>query len=77
MMHSLPMLQCFVPTSDAIACHWQTHRISLRFQRLFVCRVCQTFMADNAGLLREGLCNKLDGLETAVTEQPAHHLPVE
>ncbi len=62
-MHSLPMLQCAVPNS-VIGKRIMTF---CTLTWLFVCRVCQTFMTDNAELLRAGLCNKLDGPEIAVT----------
>ncbi len=66
-MHGLPMLQCVVPNSDAIVYHWQMHRVPLHFKWVVHVQGWQTPKADNTGLLREGLCNKLDGLETAVT----------
>jgi len=52
------MLLCITDKCIEILCN---------FKGWFVCQGGQTSMADTPGLLHSGLCNKLDGLETAVT----------
>ena len=51
-MHGLLMLQCVVPTGDAIVCHGQTHRVSLHFERV----VCVQGLPKHSWLIMLNCC---------------------